>query len=358
MASSFAGLRGGAPSSSTTPAPAASSQPEAARSTAVVAVPHPDVAISKQRTEEGRQARLRELALQQRTPSEMEKQAAPADLEMIRKRYGSQAQMIITLLLTMDAYFACFWVGHKRIGFRPATPVMETHALAMCRVGAWLPLCYIYYVNSHTIPTHLSCLAGIDFQEMMERVTMSNSKSWYPHIFYMVAPMVVLIIGCLHAVSISALEMLNAEVKRVGASNATKRVELKAEDETAGHIIELRVKEGPARKVFAKPATTTMSFQTASFIIARQRSRYDPDAIKHRRGDRLFGEKGQGRLTKRKSFDLPTVVEESGWDAVLAQYVSTGYVDSSAIAPENDTCLRAFCRLLLLEEQAAELPAA
>ena len=69
-------------------------------------------------------------------------------------------------------------------------------------------------------------------------------------------PVVVLSIGCMHSVSISALEMLNAEVKRAAASNATKRVELKAADEMKEHILELRVKEGPARKVLAKPATT------------------------------------------------------------------------------------------------------
>ena len=187
---------------------------------------------------------------------------------------------------------------------------------------------------------------------------MCNSKSWYPHLFWMRTPLVVLSIGCMHSVSISALEMLNAEVKRAAASNATKRVELKAADEMKEHILELRVKEGPARKVLAKPATTTMSYQTASFIIARQRSRWDPDAIKHRRADRLFGEKGTGRLTKEKYSCLESVPEETGWDAVLATYVSTGYVDSSSIAPEQDTCLRAFCRLLKLEEEAAELRAA
>lgn len=205
--------------------------------------------------------------------------------------------------------------------------------------------------NTHTPLT----LTGIDFQEMMERVTMSNSKSWYPHLFYMRCPLVILRVASMHAVCISALEMLNAEVKRAASSNASKRVELKTE--STEHIVELRVKEGPARRVTAKPPDTTMSYQTASFIIARQRSRWDPDAIKHRRADRLFGEKGDGRLTKSRCNLLPAVVEETGWDAVLATYVSTGYVDCSPIAPEHDTCIRAFCRLLQLEEEAGELSA-
>ena len=141
MASSFTGLAGAAPRGSAAPAPAASSTPAPATSTALVV--HPDIALSKQRTEAGRLARLRELAMQQRTPSVMEKQAAPADLARIRKRYGSHAQMIITLLLTMDAYFVCFWLGHKPIEFMCANEAeKETLALALCRAGAPPPPCF------------------------------------------------------------------------------------------------------------------------------------------------------------------------------------------------------------------------
>ena len=359
LANNFTGLSGGTPAqarSSTMQAPARAPVPAIPPAIAPAAAePHPDVAASKLRNEEGRRARLRELAMQQRVTTEMERQADPADLERVRKRYGNHAQMIITLLLTFDAYFACFWVGHKRIGFKCEMSKRELHALELCRAGASLfPSLCSGSLLSHECPT----LSGVDLQEMMERVTMSNSKSWYTHLFYMRTPLVILEVGCMHAVCIGALEMLNAEVKRAAASNASKRVELKSADETVGHIVELRVKEGPARRVFAKPPTTTMSYQTASFIIARQRSRWDPEAIKHRRAERLFGEKGEGRLTKTNLYRLPAIAEEKGWDAVLATYVSTGYVDSSSVAPEHDTCLRAFCRLLQLEEEAGEVIAA
>ena len=156
LASAFAGLRGGTPAT-TAAAPAASSTavvPRPAASTAPP-VPHPDVAASKARTEEGRLARLRELAMQQRVPSEMEKQADPADLALIRKHYGNGAQMIITLLLTMDAYFVCFWIGHTRIGFKCPMPAREAHALPMCRAGAHN--CTLL-ASTYAKHTHLCCL--------------------------------------------------------------------------------------------------------------------------------------------------------------------------------------------------------
>ena len=82
-----------------------------------------------------------------------------------------------------------------------------------------------------------------------------------------------------------------------------------------------------------------------------------PDAIKHRCAERLFGEKSTGRLTKAHNGPLSKVVEETGWDAVLATYVVTGR-DTSRVDPRDDTCLRAFCRILQLEEEATEVRAA
>ena len=47
-----------------------------------------------------------ELAKLVHVPTQMEKDADAADLEMIRRVYGSRAQLLINALLSFDAYFA------------------------------------------------------------------------------------------------------------------------------------------------------------------------------------------------------------------------------------------------------------
>ena len=150
------------------------------------------------------------------------------------------------------------------------------------------------------------CRAGCEFHEIMERVSIRACKSFVPHATTARVPQAVLAVGDLGAVSLSSLELLNAEVKHVATNNAPRRLE--STPATEATIAPRLKKEGPARRVTRRADETTMTTATAAFIISRQYLRRAGEGILRRRVERLFGETGTGRTSLARANDRLTRV--------------------------------------------------
>ena len=339
IASRFQGF-GPAPANSSTAAPAAS--PSLTQEQLRVQ--------ARAKTEEGRAARLHLLAAPSapsRQPTAMERACDAQDLQLIKRHYGVFAQIIINALLVWDAAFKLFWVQSEQIGWRCAEVLSVKHALELCA-------------------------ASIDLQEIGERVSLQQCKSWYNHLW--IYQMVDHILATGEPLSISDLELLNGLLKRTAKSNATTRIELseeaqkaRAEAEAAAAAAEAEENGGDEEDEEVetvvvqkkRPYSSTMSWQVITFLVLQQEHRKDADAIRFRTAERLFGEEGPGRssLPKKQKLDqpLPAVVFEKGLHTYV---VSGGRVDISAVEPRADSCIKAFCRLLKFAEAQAAAPTA
>ena len=300
---------------------------------------------ARARTEDGRAARLHLIASPAsptRTPTAMERACDPDDLALIKRHYGVFAQIIINALLVWDAAFKLFWVGTENIGWRCPQPVAVKHALDLC-------------------------CAGIDLQEMGERVSLQQCKSWYNHLWIYAMIDHILLTG--QPLSISDLELLNGLLKRTAKSNATTRIELsevaraaRAEAEAAAAAAEAEEGDGGEEEeeevehvvVKRHPYSSTMSYQVITFLVLQQEHRKDESAIKFRTAERLFGQDGPGRssLPKKQKVEepKPAVLFARGLEAYTA---SGGKVDLTQVEPRADSCIKAFCRLLKFAEASA-----
>ena len=116
--------------------------------------------------------------------------------------YGSRAQTIINALLAFDAYLAWYFPLKKSIPFLCEEELREERALDNMRTA-------------------------IDVQEIYERISINNHKSFMPHGAVYKVTKDILRVGDGWACGIQALELQNAETKRVatsaGARNLTMR---------------------------------------------------------------------------------------------------------------------------------------
>ena len=211
--------------------------------------------------------------------------------------------------------------------------------------------------------------AGIDLQEMYEVVTIQGSKAWYVHLQIFAISSNILRTG--QPISISALELLNAMMKRAATSNTSKRLELseKAKEQRAERAAAAKEREGrdefesddegddvPVVQVVKRAYSTTMSYQLATYLVAQQQHRLDGSAVQSRVSERLFGQKGSGRssLPKKQKLDLPS--PDITWsECVRMFHESGGRHDIHKVSPQEDTSLKAFCRLLRMAQ--APIPA-
>ena len=341
LASGFQGFgaRPGAPAPARAPKPTAAPQPELETEESLRQA-------ARAKTDEGRKARLRLHArvtsAATRSVPQMERDADASDLELVRQHYGAVAQIIINNILAIDAYLLLYWLWkNEKSKFRDTHPNKLRFALANCK-------------------------AAINYQEMLERVTIAAHKSWYPHLFVLKISLHILMYGDITALSISSLELLNALLKRAAKSNSPCRIELSeeaaqqrkeaAEREAASDDEE----EEPAERVTLqrRAYSTTMSHQVATYVTAQQMLRKDESAIRHRRAERLFGENGSGRssLVKKQKTEVAAAVaaQEEEQARVLARFVqSHGRWDDTKVEPHHDTCLKAVVRALKLRAEAA-----
>ena len=145
------------------------------------------------------QARLASLTHQ---PTAMEKAADPEHLKIIREVYGSRAQTIINTLLSFDAYFAWYYPLKDLKDLAPLSDKQEAEAAAF----------------------H-NCCSAIDMHEITERVTVRNHKSFLFHGAIYKVSRDILAVSNPWAFGIQALELQNAETKRVAIKNGARNLE-------------------------------------------------------------------------------------------------------------------------------------
>lgn len=137
-----------------------------------------------------------------------------------------------------------------------------------------------------------------NYFEQLERVSLSQHKSQYPHAVQWKAPLQMMILGDLWNYSLSALESYHAEVGRVADKTACKRVLADVGDgRTLTCQPSRKGEEGPAGLVLSR-VETTMAGTIAERLIAAQSLRRDEElAIPMREAMRieLAPELGGGR---------------------------------------------------------------
>lgn len=232
-------------------------------------------------------------------PSATEAAANQESLKVIRKMFGSRAQTLINVLLAFDAYFNWFYPFRKSVPYLCEMEAREERALANCRLA-------------------------IDMQEMFERVSIHNHGSFLPHGAVFKVTRDILSIGDVHAHDLSALELQNADSKRVFESGGSRHLRFAKQGTT-----HKKDGQGGHRLVVTKGYGATAATSTLFKLLATQKLRQGDGCFStpaSRRADRLFGMNAMGR-----SRLIKLEFEDGG----LVEY-----------KPELDTCIDAFVRLL------------
>ena len=240
-------------------------------------------------------------------PSAMEAAANPEHLRIIHELYGSRAQTLINLLLSFDAYFAWYFPFKKSIPYMCPMPQREARALDNCR-------------------------RAIDMQEMFERIsaTSNGHGSFLPHGAVYKVTRDILSVGDVWAHDLSALELQNAESKRVFEAGATKHLEF-----SSSGLAHKKIGYGEYTLVTTSGYNATAATSTLSKLLATSSLRAGGGMFStpaSRQHERLFGEGGKGRLKVIKHEWADG--EERGYD------------------PAEDSCLAAFVRMLAARAEA------
>ena len=228
-------------------------------------------------------------------PTEMERRADPAHIEIIQSMYASRARTIINALLAFDALLAWYYPLKQSIPFLCDMETREDRALE----------------NMQT---------AIDMHEIFERATISNHKSFMVHGAIFKVTKDILRVGDSWAVGLDSLELLNAESKRAATSAGARNLTFRSAGEARKA---LTTKIGPAQLVATKGCNTSMAVSTLHSLLTQQYLRRGdgiasiPDS---RRKVRLFQ---QGR-TKLRSAGNSAADRACEYD------------------PRSQTCLEAF----------------
>ena len=171
--------------------------------------------------------------------------------------------------------------------------------------------------------------SAVDMFEIVERVTIHHHKSFLFHGAVFKVSRDILKVHNTGAVDPSALELQNAETKRVATAGGSRHITLQAEGQwiTPQHT----VTEGPSNLIKTRGVTTTSSISTLRKLTAK---RYLTEGHglyslpSSRRNDRLFGEHAVGRSSSSR-------VAHACMKLVVADY-----------NPREDSCLKAMVRML------------
>ena len=232
-------------------------------------------------------------------PTEMEKKADPADLKIIRDVYGSRANTIINALLSFDAYMDWYYDLKESIPFLCDMSIREERAFEnMC--------------------------TAIDMQEIVERSSINNHKSFMLHGAIFKVTKDILRVGDAWAVGLSSLELLNAETKRAALSSGSRNLTLRDAGEARKPLTS---KQGPAQLVTTKGYSTTMAISTLRSLLIQQYLRRGDGLASipnSRRKERLF----QHGRTKLESAGTSAADRAATYD------------------PRSDSCVKAFVQML------------
>ena len=232
----------------------------------------------------------------------MELAADPADLKIIRDLYGSRAQTLINALLAFDSYFAWYYPLKESIPYLAPMAVKFPRALENCR-------------------------SAIDMQEIFERLTIRKHGSFLPHGAVYKMSRDILEVGDIWAMDLSKLELQNADTKRTAATGGARNTTMR----TAGvQLAPQRTKsEGPAQLVKTKGYSTSTALSVLRKLLGVSYLRQGDGLFstpESRRKDRLFGD--GGRTSRGRACKVKMLGADGGYK------------------PQEDTCLRAFVRLL------------
>ena len=157
----------------------------------------------------------------------MEEAIIPDDLKIIRELFGSRSQTILNALLAFDAYFAWYY------------PLKYDSPPFMCE-----------YSRREERAMDNMCKA-MDMQEIFERVSIRKHGSFLPHGAVYKLSRDILEVGDIWAVSLSSLELLNAETKRKASASGSRRLTFGEAGLTRAPLH--RVTHGPSNLVSACP---------------------------------------------------------------------------------------------------------
>ena len=227
-------------------------------------------------------------------PTAAERAVDACDLQMIRDLYGSRSQTIINTLTCWDAFFD--WYYALELDNLPVDASMserETRALDNMQ-------------------------KAIVMHEAIERTTIHQCKSFLPHGCVFKISRDILTVADLHAYNTSPLELQNAKTKRTAKAGGSRRLETTS----SGHG---RLKDGTVVKT--KGYSSSMALSTLNKLLVSKYLQRGDGIIATpacRRKERLFGKNAGGRLTLE-------------W---------RGVKEEGAYEPREDSCVKAFIRLI------------
>ena len=230
-------------------------------------------------------------------PSAIEQAADPEDLKVIRDLFGSRAQTIINSLLAFDAFFAWYYPLKDSIDLDSSLEEREARALDNMRTA-------------------------IDVHEIFERCSIRNHKSFMPHGAIFKVTRDILTVGDIWAYCLSALELQNAETKRIATSGGSRRLQMSSQGQTrrgAGQVISLTA-----------GYSSTMAISTLRKLLGAKVLRRGDGIIalpESRRKERLLA--GRTKLTSKM---------------VKMEILMRDY------DPRLDTAIKAFVRLLAAQD--------
>ena len=172
--------------------------------------------------------------------------------------------------------------------------------------------------------------------EIIERVTIRNHKSFLFHGAIYEVSRDILTVGDVWATDLSALELNNAEVKRVASSGGARRLTTSGPSEKL--VPQPEGTEGPDQLVKLKAYTTTAALSTLRKLLAKgylKRGDGVASIPEARRTQRLFSE-GRTKATRAGECKM--------------ELLGVGY------HPRHDTCIKAFVRLLAARAAAEASP--
>jgi hypothetical protein len=178
-----------------------------------------------------------------------------------------------------------------------------------------------------------NCRTAIDMQEMFERVSLHHHGSFLPHGAVFKVTRDILEVGDVWAHDLSALELQNAESKRVYESGGARHLQFASEG--TNHRTQ---KDGTIIVLTTKGYGATAATSTLEKMLATKELREGDGAFStpdSRRNARLFGESGPGRSSRVK----------------LEVQAVMGFIGPT-YDPAKDSCLEAFVRVLVARIEA------
>ena len=233
-------------------------------------------------------------------PSAIEQAADPEDLKVIRDLFGSRAQTIIDSLLAFDAFFAWYYPLKDSINMNSSLEEREARALDNMRTA-------------------------IDVHEIFERCSIRNHKSYMPHGTIFKVTRDILTVGDIWAYCLSALELQNAETKRVASSGGSRRLQMTSSGQT---------RRG------ALPVISATSGYSSTMAISTLRKLLGARVL--RRGDGIIALPESRRKERLLAGRTKLVSKMVKMEVLMRDY-----------DPRLDTAIKAFVRLLAAQDVPA-----